>query len=122
MDKQPDTFEGSVEVPGLVDMSIPSFENVGLESDRREAFWYRKTFKIDRDIPAVALLKIHKAKYGSRVYLNGKEIGTHLPNFTPGYLDVSDHLKGQGEQNTIIIRIGAHRDSNPPHIPEWLGF
>ena len=83
-DRVPEKFNHKIQVPGLVDLAQPSLEQVGFESDLREAFWYRKSFKIDGAVPAVALLKIHKAKYGSKIFLNDQEIGEHLPNFTPG--------------------------------------
>jgi len=83
MDSIPKTFEHKVPVPGLVDMAEPPFADVGKKSDKREAFWYHRTFTVKGTIPEVALLKIHKAKYGTRVFLNGKLIGDHLPCFTP---------------------------------------
>ena len=115
--EQPRTFERRVPVPGLVDMATPPFIAPGprvtdpdamTEPDpRREAFWYRRTFFITNEIPAVVRLKIGKAMFGTRVFLNGKLIGDHFPCFTPGYFDVLDALR-QGE-NELIIRIGAER-------------
>jgi hypothetical protein len=118
----PNTFEHKVPVPGLVDMAEPAFAEVGKKSDKRQAFWYRRTFTVKGAIPEVALLKIHKAKYGTRVYLNGQLIGDHLPCFTPALLDVRDRLKGSGATNEIIIRVGAFRDSVPESIPSGWDF
>src|SRR5512136_1865081 len=72
MDVKPRSFSHTVPVPGLMDMAQPSFKEVGKKSSLRQAFWYRRTFKVDGPIPDVALLKIHKAKYGTRVFVNGK--------------------------------------------------
>lgn len=115
--EQPRTFERRVPVPGLVDMAAPPFIAPGprvtdpdamAERDpRREAFWYRRTFFITNQIPVVVRLKIGKAMFGTRVFLNGKLIGDHFPCFTPGYFDVRDTLR-QGE-NEVVIRIGAER-------------
>ena len=88
MDLIPGSFEHKVPVPGLVDMAEPSFDEVGKKSEKRQAFWYRRTFTVEGQIPAVAILKIHKAKYGTKVFLNGKLVGEHLPCFTPALLDV----------------------------------
>ena len=63
MDIIPDTFTGKVPVPGLIDMAEPAFKDVGLKSDLRQAFWYRRGFKIEQDVPDAAILKIGKAKY-----------------------------------------------------------
>ena len=122
MDSIPKTFEHRIAVPGLVDMAEPTFDEVGTKSDKRQAFWYRRTFTVDGAISEVALLKIHKAKYGTRVFLNGKLVGDHLPCFTPALLDVRDHLKGSGATNEIIVRVGAFRDSVPESIPSGWDF
>jgi len=122
MDSIPKAFEHKVPVPGLVDMAEPVFAEVGTKSDKRQAFWYRRTFTVRETIPEVALLKIHKAKYGTRVFLNGQLIGDHLPCFTPALLDVRDHLKGSGATNEIIVRVGAFRDSVPESIPSGWDF
>ncbi|MHC4323286.1 MAG: hypothetical protein ACYSUX_03320 [Planctomycetota bacterium] len=65
MDSVPAVFGHKVPVPGLVDMAKPAFDDVGKKSPKRQAFWYRRTFTVDANIPDVALLKIHKAKYGT---------------------------------------------------------
>src|SRR5688500_16682512 len=94
MDAAPPSFDRSVPVPGLVDLAQPAFRDVGRQSDLRQAFWYRRTFKLDGSVPPRAVLKIHKAKYGTRVLLNRQHLADHLPNFTPPYLDVAKHLRG----------------------------
>src|SRR5690606_37391490 len=70
--------------------------------------------------PAVALLKIAKAKYGTKVILNEQDLGEHLPSFTPGYYNVKNVLK-KGE-NELIIRIGSSRDALPPSIPDGFDY
>jgi beta-galactosidase len=122
MEQIPKKFERKVAVPGLADMAEPAFEKVGFKNDLREAFWYRRTFTVEGNIPAIALLKIYKAKYGTRVYLNGQLVGDHLPCFTPSYFDVVKFLKGSGAQNELIIRVGAYRESVPRSIPDGWDF
>ncbi len=104
-DTPPGRFDSSVTVPGLVDMATPAFDEVGIESSKREAFWYKRTFRVDGPIPAVARLKLHKAMFSSRVILNGRDLGEHRPSFTPGTFDVRPALK-EGE-NEIIVRVGV---------------
>ncbi len=118
----PDEYPHCVPVPGLIDMAQPAFVDVGLESSQREAFWYRREFKMAGDVPPVALLKIHKAKYGSKVFLNGVAVGEELASFTPILLDVRQHLLGNGQANKLIIRVGADRESLPPDTPSGWDF
>ncbi|MEA3224483.1 MAG: glycoside hydrolase family 2 TIM barrel-domain containing protein [Planctomycetota bacterium] len=122
MDSVPDSFEHKAPVPGLVDMAEPAFEDVGKKSERRQAFWYRREFTVDAMVPDVALLKIHKAKYGTKVFLNGVLVGEHLPCFTPALLDVRESLKGAGERNELVVRIGADRESMPEGTPTGWDF
>lgn len=122
MEHMPKTFSHTVAVPGLVDLAQPAFQEVGKKSPLREAFWYRRTFKVDGPVPAVALLKIHKARYGTKAFLNGSLVGEHLPCFTPAYLDVKKFLKGDGQQNELVIRVGADRESIPQDMPTGWDF
>ena len=117
MDTPPAQFTSKVPVPGLVDLAQPAFTEVGLKSPQREAFWYRKKFQVDGPIPAVATLRIAKAFFGTKVYLNGVVLGEHLPLFTPGYFDVQKNLLGAGKENELIIRVGATPDALPDTLP-----
>ncbi len=122
MDIVPSQFEHTVPVPGLVDMARPAFDEVGKKSAKRQAFWYRRTFTVGRSIPDVAILKIHKARYGTKVWLNGQLVGEHLPCFTPALMDVKRHLKGTGQENELVIRVGADRESRPKDVPSGWDF
>jgi hypothetical protein len=122
MDLVPAVFERKVPVPGLVDMSEPAFEEVGRKSPRRQAFWYRRTFTLDKAVPDVAILKIHKARYGTKVFLNGSLAGEHLPCFTPALLDVRPFLKTDGQKNELVVRVGADRESLPEGMPTGWDF
>jgi hypothetical protein len=122
MEQIPRAFSHAVAVPGLIDLAQPAFQEVGKKSPLREAFWYRRTFKADGPVPPVAILKIHKARYGAKVFLNGSLVGEHLPCFTPAYMDVKKHLKGGGEENELVIRVGANRESIPQDMPTGWDF
>jgi beta-galactosidase len=122
MDSCPVRFDRLAPVPGLVDQAKPQFEVVGTNSTLRSAFWYHKKFRLDEKVPAVARLKVHKAAYGTAVWLNGTPVGEHAPCFTPGYFDVGNLLRGHGEFNELVIRVGATRNSLPPSIPSGWDF
>ena len=123
MDQVPARFEAKAPVPGLADMAAPAFEAVGQEkkSDSlRQAFWYRRTFDLQDGLPPVAQLKIHKAAFGTRVYLNGRLVGDHVGSFTPGLFDVRPHLKSGA--NELVVRVGASRLALPKTVPDGHDF
>ena len=122
LENVPVAFAHEVAVPGLLDMARPPFRNVGKVSPECQAFWYRRTFKVEGHAPEVALLKFHKARYGLRAILNGHDLGTHLPCFTPAYFDVKPFVKDQGQENVLIVRVGANPECLPPDMPRGWDF
>lgn len=121
-DLAPAGYSHMVPVPGLLDMATSPFPDVGKKSALRQAFWYRRTFQIAGDVPPVALLKVHKAAYGTKVWLNGRLMGEHLPCFTPGYFHLEEALKGRGQDNELVIRVGADREVLPEGMPTGWDF
>ncbi len=121
-DAIPETFPAVCPVPGLADMAQPAFRDVGRKSPLRKAFWYRRTFTVDGPVPDAAILKIRKARYGTKVWLNGRVAGEHLPCFTPAHLDVKKLLKGGGAENVLLVRVGADRDAMPRDMPSGWDF
>lgn len=134
----PTKFDHSIPVPGLITQAQPAFINAApTVADRvaidknldlfyhqqdslRETYWYHRTFTITRNIPEIALLKVGKAMFGTRVYLNGTFIGEHLPCFTPGYFDLKKSLhKGENE---LIIALGSCRNSLPQNMPDGFDY
>jgi len=121
-DRQPARFTRTIPVPGVVDMATEPLENVGrntvfadkgghkfsmIPDPHYKAFWYRRTFSVDGAVPPVAVLKLAKAKFGTRVWINGHDLGAHWPCYTPGYFDVRKHLKGNGQSNELVVCVGA---------------
>ncbi len=87
---------------------------VGISRQSRNYFWYKTSVELV-DKHELVLLKINKAQFGTKVWINGKEAGNHFGCFTTGYFDIS-HLVEQPGFNTILIRIGAH----PAAVPTWV--
>ncbi|MBI5009032.1 MAG: hypothetical protein HZB98_05170 [Bacteroidia bacterium] len=101
----PPVYNHTITVPGLVTLAEPAFENAAPPvpdrySDRnpnkyypqqdsiRDAYWYRKMVNISKKIPEIALLKVGKAMFGTKIFVNGTFVGEHLPSFTPGYFEL----------------------------------
>lgn len=134
----PASFDRTITVPGLVTLAKPAFinpappvpdrfaidKNLELfyhqKDSLRDTYWYHRIIKIDRDIPEIALLKVGKAMFGTRVYLNQTFIGEHLPCFTPGYFDLKTALR-KGD-NDLIIAVGASRSSIPADMPDGFDY
>jgi hypothetical protein len=106
--QRPAQFSAKVPVPGLVTSAMPKYKAVGEENNIREVYWYRKKFKIAGSIPALARLKIFKSMFGTTVFLNGHEVGESELNFTPLYFNLTSFLKGNNQENELLVRVGAH--------------
>jgi hypothetical protein len=130
LDQAPEQFDHTAPVPGLVSLAQPPFVDAGpavkdrntmaQKDPRRDAFWYRRTFKVTGPLPSVATLKVGKAMFGTRVILNGKLIGDHRPSFTPGFFDARAVL--HAGENEVLIRVGADRDSLGSALPNGFDY
>ncbi|MHB8972364.1 MAG: discoidin domain-containing protein [Pirellulaceae bacterium] len=123
-EQRPERFEATVPVPGLVDMAQPAFAEVGTPASNalRQAFWYRRTFTLAGPLPASARLKLGKAMFGTKVFINGQLAGEHWPCFTPVELDVRGLLQPAGQPNEVVITVGAHRTLLPKGMPDGADF
>ena len=110
------TYERKVPVPGLVDLAAPGLVAVGVESPQRNYFWYRTTFETPGTAFDRAQLIIHKAKYGTKVWLNGGTVGEHDFNFSAGEFEVDGALAPAGERNELVVRVAAHPSLQAEHI------
>jgi len=117
----PENYTHTCIVPGLVDMAVPSFDSVGVKYPKRNFYNYHRNFELPQDLPSVVLLKVHKAAYGTRVFINGQEVGYNPFCFTPGLFDIRKFLI-PGKKNDITLQIGAYLDNIPDSIPNGRDF
>ncbi|WP_165226311.1 discoidin domain-containing protein [Aquisphaera insulae] len=131
MDAPPARFARTAQVPGLASNAVPPFESppgprvadrraFPQKDPNRDAFWYRRTFRVDGPLPAIARLKVRQAMFGSKVILNGRDLGVHAACFTPGYFEARPALR-EGE-NEILIRVGADRAAVGPGVPSGFDY
>lgn len=119
-DRIPTAFSHTVPVPGLVDLARPAFTEVGVESPQRDTFWYKREFRLDGPAPRLAVLMIRKAMYGADVYLNGQNVTrTHL-SFTPILVDITEHLRGPGQTNELIVGVGGPSQRFTENRARWF--
>ncbi len=127
--KIPEEFTHTCVVPGLVDLATPEFEAPGeikplyslkalkpsnllglvrFKDKNREAFWYKRSFTLDKDQQReLVMLKVHRAKYTSTVWINGEKAGENGRLYSPGIYNISRYLNPQGEGNEIVIRVAS---------------
>ena len=115
----PDQYDHQVKVPGLVDMATPGFDSVGFKSGKRNYYYYHRTFSVPETIPPLVFLKINKAVYGTRVFINGNEAGYNPYCFTPTLFNITEYLD-PGIENDIAIQVGAYLDNVPEPIHNGL--
>lgn len=102
----PEDFNAKIPVPGLVDMAVPKFQEEDTLYENR-VYWYRRTFLVDDPGRDVILLKINKARYHTRVFVNGKLAGENIYNFTPSIFNIKPFLNSDGIKNELVIAIGC---------------
>ncbi len=135
----PRKFTRRVPVPGLIDLAEPPVpfdarrktpEEIAwnavvgkakTERPRRSPgkwyFYYRTRFVAPEKKYENVHLTIGAAKYGVKVWVNGKEAGAYWSAFVPRELDISS-LVFFGRANELIIRVGEYRDIDKE---QWVG-
>lgn len=144
----PEAFPSRGEVPGLANMAKPGFADVdafvsreqlanriraklapaewltqywtGKVEQARNYFWYQRSFRAPKR-HEIALLKINKAQFGTAVWLNGQKLGEYAGCFSASLFRAEDAIRW-GEQNTVLVRIGAHPAVLPDTYPTGSDF
>jgi hypothetical protein len=107
----------TLECGDWVPQGMPFYSgNVGYEFDA----------KIKREESKKTFIKINNyAGVGAKIWVNGHDAGVIA--WEPNELDITDYLRGENDNNNIIVEIlGSRRNSHGPfHIPEkwpiWTG-
>lgn len=107
-EKMPTNFNAEVQVPGLVDLCKPSLDEKNAKFEN-SLYWYKKKFVI-KNIPDIARLKINKAKYHTKVYLNGQFVGENLHCFSPTELNIKPYLNKAGMENELVVCVGCYNN------------
>ena len=105
----PTEFNSKIEVPGLVDMSMPKIESQDSVYNN-SVYWYKRSFSLeDLNVPVVRL-KINKSAYHTWVFLNKKLVGENVYNFTPSLFELKPFLNAGSNENELIIAVGCRNN------------
>lgn len=118
IDDVPTAFEASIPVPGLVDLARPEADTV-ITSDL--IYWYSREFKTEDRPFGICRLKINKAKYHTRIFLNDHFVGENPYSFTPTEVDLTPFLNAAGLSNHLLIAVGC-RNMLPPNVSDGNDF
>ena len=114
------SFTSVAPVPGLVDLATPALDTAGTRYPDGW-YWHQRRFELsDTDFDKIEL-KINKAKYYTKVFINGHFAGENPYCFTPSYFDLKPFLLPAGQTNEIIIGVGC-QSQLPDTIPEGNDF
>ncbi|HYW96953.1 MAG TPA: beta galactosidase jelly roll domain-containing protein, partial [Bacteroidales bacterium] len=116
----PAEFLSSIPVPGLVDMATPAISQQDT-AYHHSLFWYRTQFAPVPGKYSLVRLKINKAKYHTRVFVNGHFAGENTRSFTPTVVDLKPYLSSHGEKNELVISVGC-RDQLPDTVVNGHDF
>lgn len=75
--------------------------------------WYRKLFEVDKkgDGDEKIFLRFEGVYMQARVWLNGRELGSHVYGYTPFEWEITDFLKAQ-EVNVLDVRVDNSAQPN----------
>jgi len=111
----PTVYDNTIPVPGFWDMATRNLGTVRETS----ALWYHKTVHL-QEIPGSVILRINKAHYGRKVYINGQLVLDYPYNFTASETNIREFLV-EGD-NEIIIRLGNYlQQRDDPACPAHTG-
>jgi hypothetical protein len=116
----PAVFPSRVQVPGLVDMAVPAIQGQDTVYEN-SVYWYRRTFRVENMRRDIISLKINKAMFHTRVFVNGKPAGENIYNFTPSFFDIKPFLNTDGKENELIIAVGC-RNNLPDTVTNGWDF
>ncbi len=122
----PTSFPSTIAVPGLIDMAFPvldepykgvfeergPFNNLGNGSYlyNNAVYWYKRTFTLKDTKANLIRLKLNKAMYHTRVFVNGQPAGENLYCFTPAVFNIKPFLKEPGMVNELVIAVGCRNN------------
>jgi Glycosyl hydrolases family 2, sugar binding domain/Glycosyl hydrolases family 2/Glycosyl hydrolases family 2, TIM barrel domain len=98
--KEPARFDGQILVPFPLESALSGVKK-SLQPEQR--LWYRRKITITPATGERTLLHFGAVDWQTKVYLNGKEVGTHTGGYTNFTVDITAAVK-PGE-NTLVLKV-----------------
>jgi len=86
------------------------------------AVWYEKPFVYHRAPHKRVFLHFDAANSFARVYLNGKELGTHTGGFTPFDFEVTEKIVDGDNFVVVEVNNTRHTDGVPALSTDWWNY
>ncbi len=97
----PEKFDGKITVPFAIETALSGVERTFLPTER---LWYRKKFILSEAFNGKrAILNFDAVDWQCNVYINGKEIGSHIGGYNSFSFDITDYI-ADGE-NELVVRV-----------------
>jgi len=97
---QPSQWDGQILVPFPVESALSGVMKRVYETNQ---LWYRRTFTIPRGWKGKnVLLNFGAVDWETKVWVNGREVGTHRGGYDGFSFDITGALKPSGEQEIIV--------------------
>ena len=103
-------WEGKINVPFCPESKLSGIEHV----DFIPAVWYRrKIYVTEKQLEGRVLLHFGAVDYYARIFVNGKEAGSHKGGFSSFKIDVTDFVSA-GENTLCVYAVDDVRDTMQP--------
>lgn len=97
---KPSTFDGHILVPFPIESAL---SGVGKAVGKDNRLWYRRIFRTPKNWrKSKVLLNFEAVDWETRVWVNGREVGTHCGGYDPFSFDITDDLRKRGDQEIVI--------------------
>lgn len=84
--------------------------------------WYARRFDADKSTDKRLFLYFGAVSYRCRIYLNGREIGSHEGGFTPFQIEVTDLVKDKDNFITLEVNNTRTVDAIPAMAFDWWNY
>lgn len=108
----PESFHGKILVPFAVESAL---SGVGKTVGKDSVLWYETSFRFPNNQYKRGnrlLLHFGGVDWQCDVWVNGKQVGSHLGGYDPFYFDITDAYRS-GRENKLQVRVWDPTDDGP---------